>query len=124
MKHVALEGSLELVRKPGYVRVWHGRSARTLEEADAVLNEIDQAMDRWQTYRLMFDSRDADRTPADVGARIWSWLSDHPRIERVATLVQSGELADSVDLQGIGNDIRIRSFHAEPAAERWLTMLT
>ena len=63
-------------------------------------------------------------TPKDVGARIWSWLSDHPELARVATLVNSEELADSINMGGVGNDVRIRSFHKEPAAVRWLTILS
>jgi hypothetical protein len=123
MRRVALEGELILEQKPGYIRVWHKRSARNADEADAVLASLEAAMEEWRVRRLLFDSRDADETPSEVGERIWSWMSAHVELERVATLVRSPDLADSVNVRGIENAFHIRSFHKEPAAVRWLTLL-
>jgi len=84
---------------------------------------MDDAMKEWSLNRLLFDSRDADETPKEVGALIWGWMTEHPTLERVATVVHSKELADSVNIRGVGKELRIRSFSASPAAIRWLTLL-
>ena len=123
MRREALDGEVVIERKPGYVRVWHRRSARDLDEAQVVLDAMDAALSEWELDRLLFDSREADVSPPDVGAAIWKWLSESENIARVATLLQSAELATKVNLGGIGNDVRIRAFHQEPAAVRWLTIL-
>ncbi len=107
----ALDGELVIERMPGYARVWHRRSARDAAEAQVVLDAMDSAMSDWQLDRLLFDSRDADDTPPEVGAMIWRWLSRHGSLARVATLVQSKVNAERIDLGGIGNDVRIRAFY-------------
>jgi len=120
----ALDGAVVMELMPGYLRVFHSRSARDLAETELVLAAMDGAMRDWQQDRLMFDSREANDTLPEVGARIWSWLQGHPDVVRVATLVESSELADRINMGEIGVDgVRIRAFHRERAAARWLTIL-
>ena len=123
MKRLALDGHIRIERRPGYVFVWHGRSAQDLDEATIVLDAMDAALEDWSADRLLFDSRTADATPPEVGKRIWGWLADHPRLRKVATLVESPERADRINTGLIGEGVRIRAFHDEAPAVRWLTIL-
>jgi hypothetical protein len=104
----------------GVVKVWHGRSARNLAEAETVLAAIDDALTRSGIHLLLFDSRDADRTPAPVQNRIWQWLTEHAELRRVATLMHSRELGKGVRVHGTGLGVRIRAFSSEDEARTWL----
>jgi len=119
----ALGGDVLLERAALYVRVWHGRSARDLDEVTEVLAAIDEAIAAWGATRILFDSRDSDEAPKEVADRIWTWLSNHTCVTRVATLVHSRERVRSIDMGSVGRGLRIRAFHSEGKAERWLTML-
>ncbi|MCO4747072.1 MAG: hypothetical protein KC912_19910 [Proteobacteria bacterium] len=122
-KRTALDGDIVMEKRPGYMRVWHGRSAQTLEEAQAVLDALDEAMSLWGVDRMLFDSRDADGTPPKVGQRIWAWLEANEHLRRVATLVESEDRAERINTGGVGIDVRIRAFHNDAPAIRWLTTL-
>ncbi len=116
-----LDDVLRIDISGGVVKVWHARSARNDEEAEAILAAIDRALETSGIDLLMIDSRDADRTPPEVQARIWTWLTNSSRIRKVATLVQSAELATNVRATGVGHGVLIKAFHDEDEARRWLT---
>ena len=113
-----------LERGGGFLRAWHKRSARDLDEAQAVCEAIDRALRDWKMNKIVFDSRDADTSPKDVGDHIWNWLATHEGIAGVATLVESEALAIAINMGGVGKGVRIRAFHREEPAIRWLTLLT
>ena len=115
-----LGGECELRVLPKYLRVWHGRSASNLEELMEVLDAIDQALETHGVSRVMFDSRDADYSEGEVQSRMWAWLTGHPVLDRVATLVQSPRLAVSVGLTGMSKGVKIKAFHIESEAATWL----
>lgn len=111
---------LEIRVEGGIVRCWHARSANDESEARAVLDAIDRALERSGIELLLLDSRDANRTSPEVQAVIWNWLSGHPKVRKVATLMHSKELGKSVRLAGAGQGVLIRAFHDEDRARTWL----
>jgi hypothetical protein len=118
-----LDGSIDFLEvkvSGGVVAVWHGRSAANVEEGATVLAAIDAALARSGVEVLMFDSRDADRTPPEVQAQIWDWLTRHTGIRKVATLMHSKDLAKMVRVNAVGNGVRLKTFDDEGQARRWL----
>ncbi|MEM7160084.1 MAG: hypothetical protein AAF799_45020 [Myxococcota bacterium] len=104
----------------GVVKVWHGRSARNRAETNTVLGAIDRALEESEIGLLLFDSRDSDRTPAAVQDRIWQWLSRSTHVRKVATLLNSRELAADVRAMAVGHGVMFRAFHDEDEARHWL----
>ena len=104
----------------GIVRIWYGRSARDPEEARAILSSIDATLNSTSISVLLIDSRDADVTPQNVQAVIWEWLTEHPSLRRVATVMRSVDLASNVRRIGRSRGIRIRTFPSVEEAEEWL----
>lgn len=117
----ALGGDVVLEDRGTYLHIYHRRSARDLEEAQQVLDAMDRAIGEWGHQDLLFDSRDSDLSSREVGDRVWAWLSQHSSLHRVATLVKSELLAQSINMGGISKRVRIRGFHEEAAAIEWLT---
>jgi hypothetical protein len=119
-KSELLDGQASVESREGYVHVWHGRAARDVEEWEGLRVVVEGELPE-RGARLLFDSRDSDQTPSDVQAAIWNWLQTCSSLERVATLVQSSNLAVSVRMQGIAKGVRIRAFAEEDEAVGWLT---
>lgn len=115
-----IANALRIETTGGVVSVWHARSARNLSEADAILEAIDAALKTTGIPYLLFDSRDADRTPPEIQERIWGWLTEHRSLRRVATVMHSKDLAQNVRETGVGRGIRIKTFADEDAARAWL----
>lgn len=115
----ALSGDLEIRRHDGYLRVWHGRAAKTVDEVEVVIAAIEEEMATTGFRDLLFDSRDSDRTPEDVQARLWAWLQN-AGLRRVATLIRSEMLGVSVQMQGLTRSVRLRAFASEQKATAWL----
>ena len=111
---------LKIEPREGVVGVWHQRSAQNAEEAHAVLAAIDAALTESGIELLMFDSRDADRTPPEVQEIIWSWLVGHVGIRKVATLMHSRDLAKKVRVTAVGSGLLLKTFDDEAKARRWL----
>ena len=106
--------------REGVVGVWHERSARDAGEAQAVLDAIDAALAESGIELLMFDSREADRTPPEVQEIIWSWLVAHVGIRKVATLMHSRDLAKKVRVTAVGSGLLLKTFDDETQARYWL----
>jgi hypothetical protein len=106
--------------REGVVGVWHGRSASDASEAAAVLGAIDAALEESGIELLMFDSREADRTPPEVQEAIWNWLVGHSGIRKVATLMHSRDLAKKVRVTAVGSGLLLKTFADEDKARRWL----
>ena len=115
-----VEGFFRIEISGGIVSCWHGRSAQSVAEVNQVLSSIDDALDESGISLLLFDSREADRTPEEVQGRIWSWLTNASNIRKVATVMKSEMLATSVRMTGIGKGVRIKAFHDEAEARTWL----
>ena len=92
-------------------------------EAAAVIAEIDDALASSGIERLLFDSREADRTKPEVAAAIWAWLSSTTRVRRVATVMNSEVLSANVRSTGVGMGVLIKAFATVEEAERWLFAL-
>ena len=120
MTVVEQAGTLRIEVGGGVVKVWHGRSARNRAETNTVLGAIDRALEESEIGLLLFDSRDADRTPAEVQDRIWQWLSRSTHIRKVATLLHCKELAANARATAIGHGVLLRAFHDEDEARDWL----
>lgn len=106
--------------RDGVVTVWHSRSAADADEATEVLGAIDGALEQSGIELLIFDSRDADRTPPEVQEAIWNWLVGHSGIRKVATLMHSRDLAKKVRVTAVGSGLLLKTFADEDAARRWL----
>ena len=106
--------------KGGFVRVWHGRAANNLAELDEVMKGVDAALEESGSRAVLFDSRESGYTPQDVQDALWGWL-ERSELRRVATLVQSENLAVSVRMTGLVRKVPIRAFADENAARAWLT---
>ena len=106
--------------REGYVHVWHRRAANDIAELDDVLAQIDAALRASDCKALMFDSRESEYRGGDVQDRMWAWITGHPFVTRIATLVESERLATSVNMTGLTVGLKIRAFHAESGAETWL----
>ena len=104
----------------GVVRVYHERSARDATEAEQVVGAIDATLQGTGIERVLFDSRDADRTPPEAAAVIWSWLQRRVDIRKVATLMHSRPLSRNMRRVGAESGVRIRTFADERDARRWL----
>ena len=115
-----LSDLLEIQIDGGIVRCWHARSAHDEDEARAVLGAIDDALNSSGIELLLLDSRDANRTSPGVQAVIWSWLSGHPKVRKVATLMHSKELGKAVRVAGAGQGVLIKAFRDEDKARVWL----
>ncbi len=115
----ALQGDVKVELASDHVRVWHGRSARDVDEVEAVIACIDAALADAGTRCLLMDSRDSDRTPAEVQARLWTWL-EQSGLERVATLIQNELLGVRVRMQGLTKGVKLRAFTSEAEALAWL----
>lgn len=115
----ALQGGVEIELAAGYVRVWHGRSARNVAEVEEVIACIDGALADARARRLLMDSRDSDRTPAEVQSRLWTWL-EQAELQRVATLIRNEMLGVSVQMQGLSRRVKVRAFGSEAKAIEWL----
>ena len=85
-----------------------------------MLDAIDAALTNSGIELLMFDSRDADRTPPEVQEIIWSWLVGHSGIRKVATLMHSRDLAKKVRVTAVGSGLLLKTFDDESKARRWL----
>jgi hypothetical protein len=99
--------------------VWHGRSAKTVDEARGVLDAIDRALHMYALDLLLFDSRDADETPQEVQAVIWEWLQ-RAKLKRMATLIRSDMKAVSLRMAALGKRLKIGTFADRDAALAWL----
>jgi len=115
-----MDGDCELRVEAQFLRVWHGRSASSLDELLEVLDAIDATLASRSLTRVMFDSRDAEYTEGEVQSRMWAWLTEHLVLDRVATLVTSPRLAVSVGLTGMSRGVKIKAFHIESEAAAWL----
>jgi hypothetical protein len=104
----------------GYVRAYHARSARDEDEVREVLAAIDAVLGETSIDLLMFDSRDADRTPPEVAAVIWSWLQKRVAIRKVATLMHSHGLSRNVRRASAQGGVRLKTFEDEEQARLWL----
>jgi len=104
----------------GIARLWYARPAQDVGESMQILEAVDAKLFSTGIFRLLIDSRDADRTPPKVQSHIWIWLRDHSQLRMVATLMHSRELARSVRAGGADRGVRIRAFDAEDAAIAWL----
>ena len=111
---------LRVEARGGIVHVWHGRSAQNVEEGREVLRAIDRELRRTGIQMLLFDSRDSDRTPPEVQKLIWNWLSNHTGIRRVATVMESKDLAGNVRVTGVERGVRLKTFNDQAKAEAWL----
>ncbi len=115
-----LSGLLEIRVEGGVVRCWHPRSAEDEDEARAVLEAIDRTIAASGIELLLLDSRDANRTSPEIQAVIWRWLSGHPKVRKVATLMHSAELGRAVRVAGAGQGVLIKAFRDEEKARVWL----
>ena len=118
-----LDGGLKIYLRDGFVEVWHSKAAKTVEETDAIMGAIDEVLEKTGQSLLLFDSRESERTPPEVGKRIWAWLEGNPRLRRVATLLESENLAVSVRMSGIAHAVKIKAFHTRDDAVAFLTYL-
>ena len=114
-----LDGDVTIEHRGDYLHVYHARSARDLAELDEVIKALEAALAETGVTLILFDSRDSDTTPDDVGARLWEWLHEGP-VSRVATLIKSEMLQISVQLKGLAQNVRLRAFDDEQEALEWL----
>jgi hypothetical protein len=117
---VLAEGSVRIEVLDGYVKVWHSRPADDVAELELILGGIDDALKEQGLDRVMFDSRESEYRGGDVQTRMWEWLSHHPVLKRVATLVTSELLATSVNMTGVSKSVKIKAFADEVKAVSWL----
>lgn len=117
---VLLDGDLTITPMGGYLRIWHRRPARTRDELHQILSTIDGELATRKMTRLVFDSRESKYEAGDVQTDMWAWLTSHPTLTRVATLVESELLATSVNMTGLSKGVKIKAFHDEATAVGWV----
>jgi hypothetical protein len=109
-----------VVLQDGIARLWYARAAQNVRESMKILDAVDKHLFSTGVFRLLIDSRDADRTPPKVQSHIWIWLRDHTQLRMVATLMHSRELGRNVRSGGAERGVRIRAFDDEETALVWL----
>lgn len=103
-----------------FVHVWHQRAAQNEAELREVISTLERALRRSRRRKILFDSRDSDVTPPDIQSLFWEWL-EGAKLQKIATLVTSKNLAVSVRMTGVSRGVNLRAFDSESAATRWLS---
>ncbi len=100
--------------------VWHRRAAKDVAELELVLTAIDEALEGRDLRAVVFDSRESAYQGGEVQQRMWAWIESHPRLRKIATLVESERLATSVNMTGLSKGVKIKAFHQLSDARTWL----
>ncbi|MEM1413911.1 MAG: hypothetical protein AAGH15_03380 [Myxococcota bacterium] len=106
--------------RDGMVVARHARGAASLDEMEAVLVAFDALLERTGAGLLLLDVRRVVETVPAVQERLWEWMAGHPRLLRVAALMESREDGRNMRTDGAERGVRLRVFPEEPAARTWL----
>ncbi len=118
---VLFGGEVRLHATDEYVRVWHGRAARSVGELAELTQACERSLRESHTTRLLLDSRDSEYPRGELQQRLWEWLDQNGHVARVAFLVRSQNYAAFVNDNGIGPGVSARAFQKEDVALEWLT---
>lgn len=76
----------QVVARDCYVLVMQSGRPSSEAKVHQFKDDIEAALRRVKTTRVVFDERDKQPSPPWVDAMIWSWLAAHARLERAAFL--------------------------------------
>jgi len=104
----------------GYIFVWQGGLALTIEDIKPMQAAIEEALAAHNTTLVMFDNRETIAPDQTLRAEMWTWLSSCDALHRVALLQDSVRHQKRANTTAERNRVAVQAFTGVPDAEAWL----
>lgn len=105
----------------GYVAV-KDREIPDMDSALQSLAAIDKALTDNGFTRVLFDTRELTAPSDEINELYWKWVQAAANHDRIALVVRSEMKRVEGNMNALSRGAKLRSFHDEDAAKKWLTI--